>query len=301
MSRILVLGAGGMLGHKVCQLLSSDHEVVAAFRKDAAPYRRLDSVYAKSRLLGGVDVLDEAALASTMDQVRPDAVVNCVGVVKQLKEAENRMLSVAINAYLPHRLAQLCGQCGIRLVHVSTDCVFAGKRGNYTESDPSDAQDLYGKSKYLGETDASETAAITLRTSIIGRELKRPTHGLVEWFLTQRGKACRGFARAIYSGLTTLELARVIGLVLGCHRQLSGTYHVAGPVINKYDLLLLVSRVFGLEVAIERDDSFRCDRSLVMGPFDQATGYTSPTWEEMIVQMHQDPTPYDSWLSGIRA
>lgn len=299
MHRIMVLGAGGMLGHKLCQVLGprEECEVIGTVRRDAGDYARCAEVFGAATLIGGVDVLDDARLDQAVREARPDAIVNCVGIVKQLDQARDRYLSVAINAYLPHRLARLCEALAARLIHISTDCVFDGTRGGYTEADGSDARDLYGKSKYLGETDAAEPVAVTLRTSLIGRELRRPTHGLVEWFLAQRGKTVRGFARAIYTGLTTLEMARIVVRLVEGHRELAGLYHVAGPAISKYDLLQLIRRVYELPITIERDEDFQCDRSLLMGPFAEATGYVPPSWEEMIRQMHEDPTPYEAWRS----
>jgi dTDP-4-dehydrorhamnose reductase len=291
---VLVLGAAGMLGHKLCQgFARRELPVVGLLRDDPASWRaRFPGVFDRVTLLGGVDVLEEGRIERALRELRPRAVVNAVGIVKQLAAAEDRYLSIGINAWLPHRLARACHEVGARLVHVSTDCVFDGTRGGYTEDDPSDAVDLYGKSKYLGETDARELAAITLRTSIVGRELKRPTHGLFEWFLAQRGGKVRGFAKAIYSGFTTLELTRVVQLAIEHPAPLCGTYHVASQPINKYDLLLLVRRIFDLEVEIERDEQFACDRSLRMERFSRATGYVPPTWEAMIVEMRDDPTPY---------
>lgn len=286
MTRILVLGAGGMLGHKLCQRLPAlGHEVVGALRGDPAT---LPAVFPECRLVGGVDVLAPGALEALFGNVRPAAVVNAVGIVKQLDAARNRPLSVEINAALPHRLARLCADRGARLIHVGTDCVFDGTRGKYRESDPSDARDLYGRSKYLGETDASEPSALTLRTSLIGPELRRPGHGLVEWFLSQKGKTVRGYARAVFSGLTTLEMARVVDLALRKGKDLGGTVHVASAPITKYDLLIMVRDAFGADIRIERDESVVVDRSLVMDRFPADTGYAAPAWEDMVREMAED-------------
>jgi dTDP-4-dehydrorhamnose reductase len=165
----------------------------------------------------------------------------------------------------------------------------------YRESDFSDARDLYGKSKFLGETDETETAALTLRTSIIGRELGETSHGLLEWFLAQEGKRVKGFSQAIYSGFTTHELARIIALVIRKHPALSGLYQVASQPISKFDLLQLIRDCYRLNIEIARDDEFACDRSLVMDRFQQATGYTSPDWTRLIADMRADETPYEAW------
>jgi len=239
-----------------------------------------------------VDVLDGDSLERSVREERADFVINCIGVVKQHQLASDKFASAAINAWLPHRLAKLCSETGGRLIHVSTDCVFDGVRGRYTEADAFDATDLYGLSKWLGETDAGETAALTLRTSIIGRELKPPTHGLVEWFLAQDGRSIKGFARAIYTGLTTIELARVMALVVERHPRLSGLYQVASNPITKFDLLTLIAQMYGMSVQIERDEKFVCDRSLVMKPFTEQTGYVAPDWPAMVAEMRADRTPY---------
>lgn len=291
--KVLVLGGAGMLGHKLCQLLPAfGFAVTATLRGPQFPLQSFSDVYGSVELIPRVDVL-ETELERTLTRVAPDVVVNCVGIVKQLPAAEDRFLSVAINALLPHRLARWCAAAHSRLIHISTDCVFDGARGAYSESDPSDARDLYGQSKFLGETTDAETSAVTLRTSIIGRELGEPAHGLLEWFLSQQGGRVRGYARAVYTGVTTQELARVVAML--CANRLSGLYQVASRPISKYDLLHLIRERYDLDIAIDRDDAFACDRSLVMERFSAATGYTPPDWEQMIGEMHADPTPYDAW------
>jgi dTDP-4-dehydrorhamnose reductase len=298
MTRILILGGGGMLGHKLCQLLPEQRfEVVATLRRPTD----YPSLFSEVQLITGVDVLNERSLNSAIDEAAPDVIVNSVGVIKQKREAEDRYLTVAINSWLPHRLAKICAESGRRLIHISTDCVFSGSRGNYSEEDPSDAQDLYGKSKCLGETDARETSAITLRTSIIGRELIDPGLGLLEWFLAQSDAGrVQGYSNAIFTGFTTRELADIIGLVIRDAPQLHGVYHVASPSISKYELLKLIARIYDLRIDVERNDTFRCDRSLCADKFHAATGYRSPDWETMISRMHADLTPYTSLKQSLR-
>lgn len=293
MSRVLVLGAGGMLGHKLCQCLS-EHEIVGTVKKDTGFYDKFPKIFRNVTLIGGVDVLDNEKLEKTIRNIAPDVIINCIGIVKQLKEANNAFLSVAINSYLPHRLANLCANLGTKLISISTDCVFDGTRGGYCENDFSDARDLYGKSKFLGETTAEETAAVTLRTSFIGRELTIPTHGLLEWFLAQQGKTVRGFAKAIYSGSTTIEMAKIMAMIIKDHPHICGVYQVASKPITKYNLLCLIKDTFGLNVNITREEDFCCDLSLNMDRFVQTTGYIVPSWEEMICQMSKDPTDYDN-------
>jgi dTDP-4-dehydrorhamnose reductase len=236
------------------------------------------------RTLGGIDALNFDAVTAAMATVRPDAVVNCIGIIKQLAAAKDPFLSVAVNSLLPHRLHRLCQATGARLIHFSTDCVFSGRAGNYTEGDPSDAVDLYGRSKFLGETVGE--GALTIRSSIIGHELGT-TSGLLEWFLSQRGKRVEGYRRAVFSGVTTPEMARIVRMVLTKHPGLSGTLQVSSERINKYDLLMLIQQVYGVDVEIVPHDEVRIDRSLDSTRFRRLTGYVPPSWPQMIEEMAQ--------------
>lgn len=296
MKKILVLGATGMLGHKLCQRLPlHGFEVVGTVRQNSDLKSLYPGVYDRCQLVTDIDVFDDGALARVFTSVQPDVVVNCVGIVKQAPEASDPLLSVAINAYLPHKLAKLCADQGRRLIHISTDCVFAGTRGAYREDDESDAKDLYGKSKFLGETTPTQPAALTLRTSIIGRELSEPGHGLASWFLSQQGKKVKGFANAVFSGLTTLELAAVIAKIIQQGGNFHGLRHVASTPIDKWTLLKLIRREYGLDIEIERDETVRVNRSLVMNRFQKETGYEPPDWESMVREMRTDDTPYGAW------
>lgn len=293
MTQVLVIGGSGMLGHKLCQLLpTAGLDVAATIRREPEFAARFPSVFGRIEVFADVDVLGFHRLEQVIDQVRPQYVVNCAGIVKQVAAAQDALLSVGVNAYLPHLLARFCAERGCRLIHISTDCVFAGTRGMYRESDLSDAEDLYGKSKFLGETRPAETSAVTLRTSIIGRELELPGHGLLEWILAQNNRKVRGFARAIFSGLTTHELARLVARIVAEGLRLTGVYHIASQAINKFDLLCLVRQAYDLQVEIERDEVTVCDRSLAMDRFHDVTGYTAPSWPEMVAETRRDTTPY---------
>ena len=281
--RVLVLGATGMLGNTLFQVLDEDprHEVWGSVRSEA--WRQYFPAGAQARLRSGIDVLDHNALESVMNDVRPDAVINCVGLVKQLSEATDPLAALPVNAMLPHRLARLCALSGARLVHISTDCVFSGRVGGYRESDTSDAEDLYGQSKFLGEL-ADFPHAITLRTSLIGHELNS-NHGLVEWFLSSKGEV-KGYAKAVFSGLPTVELARVILNVLLPRPELTGLYHVGAKPIAKLDLLKLVAHAYGKTIDIVPDTALVVDRSLNCERFARATGYVAAEWPELIALMH---------------
>jgi dTDP-4-dehydrorhamnose reductase len=281
--KILVLGASGMLGSAMLRTFHTQpgFEVIATVRSPAALAHFTEAE--RQAIRTNVDVLDNDGLVSLLNAARPDVVINCVGLIKQLTAANDPLVALPINSLFPHRLARLAALCGARLVHVSTDCVFTGTKGLYVESDTADATDLYGMSKYLGETVDYENA-VTLRTSIIGRELSS-SHSLVDWFLAQRGEV-KGYRRAIFSGLPTCELAAIIRDAVIPRRDLSGLYHVSAEPISKYDLLRLIGAEYGKEVETVPDDRVVIDRSLDSSRFQKATGYVAPEWPELIRRMH---------------
>lgn len=279
-----------MLGHKVVQRARVRHDTWTTVRGDRPP--PIPELFDEARSIGGVDATDPATVARAIREVRPDAVIDCIGIVKQRPAAKDPVTSIRINALFPHLLAEICGTAGARLVHISTDCVFSGRRGAYTETDPTDAEDLYGRSKALGEVTAPH--AVTLRTSMIGRELSGH-YGLVDWFLRQRGGRVPGYQRAIFSGFTTSALSDIILDVIEHHPGLSGLYHVSAEPVNKYDLLRLLNDAYGTDTEIVADGSVAIDRSLDSSRFRMATGYRPAPWADMIGAMAQDPTSYDSW------
>jgi dTDP-4-dehydrorhamnose reductase len=281
--KVLVLGVSGMLGNAVLSVFAQgdDYSVVGSARSAGA--LRLLPPELREQVICGVDVENTDSLVRLFTLARPDVVINCIGLVKQLAEADDPLAAIPINSLLPHRLARLCDVAGARLIHMSTDCVFAGTRGMYVEDDLPDAQDLYGRSKYLGEVDYPHT--VTLRTSIIGHELSS-AHGLVDWFLTQRGPV-KGFARAIFSGLPTMELARVMRDFVIPNADLQGLYHVSADPINKFELLKLVAQAYGKSITIMPDDKLVIDRSLDSRRFRQITGYQPPAWSELVRRMHE--------------
>lgn len=283
-----MLGAAGMLGHKLCQVLGTSFEVYGTFR-DAVP--DAPRIYENTIPIPDVDVSQGDSLGRAVATARPDVVVNAVGIVKQLALAKDAISSIQVNSLLPHVLVRMGTDQGFRVVHVSTDCVFSGRKGGYTEDDTPDPVDLYGRSKLLGEVDGA--SALTLRTSIIGREL-RTQNGLVEWFLSQRGGTVNGFARAIFTGLTTEALALTIVNVLRSEHSLRGLWHVSSPAISKYDLLRKLNVAFATGTEIVRDESVVCDRSLESARFWAAIGLATPLWDDMIASMANDSTLYGS-------
>ena len=282
-TRVLVLGASGMLGNAVFRLFAQSPSFLTMGSLRSTNLLRYLAKDLHNRIVCGVDVENLDSLTGLFKKSRPDVVINCIGMVKQLAAAVDPLVVLPVNALLPHRLARLCEVAGARLVHISTDCVFSGVKGMYTEADVPDVTDLYGLSKYIGEVDYPH--AITLRTSIIGHELSG-SQSLVGWFLSQR-EGVRGFRRAIFSGLPTVELALVIRDYVIPRPELHGLYHVSAKAINKYELLRLVANVYGKSVEIHPDDQFVIDRSLDSTLFCQATGYHPKEWSELIQLMHE--------------
>jgi dTDP-4-dehydrorhamnose reductase len=281
--KVLILGANGMIGSTMFRVLreKGDLSVFGTLRTSEA--RRLFSADKAACLIDGVDAAQPDALLKAFALAKPDVVLNCIGLTKHRPEAEDPLQTFKLNAVLPHRLAHLCEVAGARLIHVSTDCVFLGTKGSYAETDAVDADDFYGKSKYLGEV-ATAPHAVTLRTSTIGHEL-HTRYGLLEWFLSQQ-KQCNGFSRAIFSGLPTVVFAQVVRDVVIPRPTLSGLYHVAAKPINKLALLELIARIYKKDINIIPDGSLVIDRSLDGTRFSAATGYLAPGWEEMIYLMH---------------
>jgi dTDP-4-dehydrorhamnose reductase len=279
--KVLVLGASGMLGNAAFRLFaeSDGFEVIGTVRSEHS--KRFFPESLQSVLVSGVDVENIDNLTRVFGETMPAVVINCIGLVKQLAEADDPLAVIPINSLLPHRLARLCAVAGARFVHLSTDCVFSGSKGMYTEGDFSDAKDLYGRSKFLGEVDYPN--AITLRTSIIGHELEG-ARSLVGWFLAQSGPV-RGFSRAVFSGLPTVEIARLIRDYVLPNPHLHGLYHVSAEPINKYDLLRLVADAYGKTIDIKPDESLAIDRSLDSSRFRGATGYQPALWSELIDAM----------------
>ena len=280
--KVLVFGASGMIGSAMFRVISSTPgwEVWGTLRSAAA--KRFFSGDQQDKLVSGVDVEKHDALVRIFARVKPDVVVNCIGLTKHHKEAEDPQMALPLNGLLPHRLADLCAVAGARLIHVSTDCVFVGSKGNYGEADVPDAVDVYGKSKHMGEVDYTHT--VTLRTSTIGHELQS-AFGLLEWFLSQQG-SCKGFNRAIFSGLPNTEFARVVRDVVIPRPDLHGLYHVGADPIDKYELLKLIARVYGKQIDIICDGEFMIDRSLNSDRFNQMTGYKAAVWPELIQAMY---------------
>ncbi len=277
---ILVLGGDGMLGHQLVRALTKCCDVTYTIRG-------LESRLPQSKKPGNATVVHSmdlnrvGSLSKLLLEVRPSYVLNAIGLVKQCKEASNWPEAIAINALMPRRLAYVAHSIGARLIHFSTDCVFSGTRGNYSEDDIPDANDVYGISKLLGEV--RESGCLTIRTSIVGPELVR-TQGLFEWFRSQSG-SIKGFTNAYFSGLTTTELARIVADCIISRGDLEGLFNVAGPRISKFDLLRVFREVTGKNIEIQQDAELKIDRSLDGSRFRFVTGYKSKDWSTMVREM----------------
>ena len=291
MGPILILGGTGMLGHKVWQVFEKRFDTWMTIRGPVEPWLYLP-FFRKEKIIENVDAFSQESVARALDKIKPDVVVNCIGIVKKLKESENPVSSITLNALLPHWVAELCLQRSIRFIHISTDCVFSGKTGSYTEEDLPDPYDLYGRTKLLGEV--AENGCLTLRTSIIGRELKRSV-GLLEWFLSQRGNIIQGYKHAIFTGFITAELAAILADIVANHPGLCGLYHLSSNPINKYDLLNMIKTALDLEITINEDEGVSIDRSLDSSKLRKILSYEPPTWKEMIQRLSEEAAQYEEW------
>jgi dTDP-4-dehydrorhamnose reductase len=278
--KLLVLGATGLIGHAVFQTLNpcNDFKVTGTVR--AKEQKKAFDRSVQNQLIHGVDAASESLLTEVFERVKPDQVINCIGYTKH--QPDDPIAYMTLNSALPHRLLGLCDQFNSRLIHISTDCVFSGKKGNYRESDIPDSEDVYGKSKILGEI--SDGNAITLRTSTIGHELLT-NYGLLNWFLAQQD-SCEGYRNAIFSGLPTVVFAEIIRDLVIPNSQLRGLYHVSATPINKYGLLTLIAEIYQKKILIKANDEIKIDRSLNHQKFSDATGFNPLPWNNLINYMH---------------
>jgi dTDP-4-dehydrorhamnose reductase len=282
--KILILGISGMLGHKAFNHFSNskDFQTYGTLRNKKEIFKYFNKSPNKQNIFSNIDALNVNEIHTLINQIKPNIILNCIGVIKQRNEAQNPLLSIELNALLPHKLAEFVEGTKSRLIHISTDCVFSGEKGNYLEDDPSDAKDLYGKTKFLGEL-TSYKNSITLRTSIIGPELKGK-HSLLEWFLSQK-ESVNGYTNAIYSGFPTTELINIIEKYIIPNPSISGLYNLASDPISKYELLIIIAKVYNKETVINPFDKFTNDKSLNCVKFNKDFNYQKKDWSQMIVEM----------------
>ncbi len=288
---VLVLGASGMLGHMLVRVLSEHHQVIGTTSSQYDSKSPLARILDKANWIDQVDVRNWHTVENAINHAKPNVLINCVGVIKQKMDSGNIMDAILINSLVPHQLAATCEKLDIRFIHFSTDCVFEGTPGiKYTSYTPN-ATDLYGTTKRLGEVNYAP--AITLRTGFVGRQLSG-AEGLFEWVLSQKGKAVSGYQNAIYSGLTTMALSRVIQQVIEVQPTLSGLYQVASNRINKFDLITQLNESLQLDLSIAKNTEFMCDRSMDGTEFTNSTNIQIPSWEEMLTEFAADQDFYNS-------
>ena len=280
--KILILGGTGMLGHRLWIELAKIHEVVATVRTSC---NKINLPY-----IAKVDALNFQSIEKAIFEYRPDIVINCIGIIKQIDDSKSHLTSIEINSLLPHKIAEICKKISSRMIHFGTDCVFDGKKGMYLDSDKSNADDLYGRCKFLGEIDYADHV-FTIRTSIIGKGIY-PNGSLIDWFLDQKGKTIKGFKNAIFSGFPAKTISEIIEKHIIPYPELSGTFNISSDPISKFDLLSLVKKLYQADIGIVPDEDFKVDRSLDSTRFRKLTNFTPSPWESMIGDLNIDNELY---------
>ena len=291
--KILIFGATGMLGHTLFNFLGQKDSDLKTFGivRDESDFRFFTKDQAKKLISAKIDIRYED-INKIIEKVEPDLVLNCIGLIKQDNKSKSSIDSISINSLLPHIISKVCDDNKIRLIHFSTDCVFLGTKGNYSERDDPDSNDLYGLSKLLGEVNSPYH--LTLRTSIIGHEIKKKL-GLLEWFLNEKNEI-KGFSNAIFSGLTTFEIAKFIKNFIIPETKISGIYHLSSEPISKYNLLKMINELYDVNHKITKFDEIIIDRSLNSNQLRRLTGYSPPEWEQMISEMKEWNKNYEKLL-----
>ena len=284
--KVLILGGSGMVGHALIKNLSDKYEVFSILRQrtDLESTEFFKNILEKNRCIFLDDINQHRKLSDVIKKISPDILINCIGVIKQRGDVKNILNMIKINALLPHILNEICFKNKVKLIHLSTDCVFSGNKGYYKESDNPDPVDKYGASKLLGEI--VEGDALTIRTSFIGPELFNKK-SLFEWIKSQKDGEIDGFENAIYSGLTTYAFANVVEQIINQHQDLNGLWQISSDPISKFDLIALINVIFKLNIKINRNSSFQCDRSLNSSEFRNKTKIMVPSWEEMINDLYE--------------
>lgn len=279
--RVLIVGVSGMLGHQLLRVLSAKHKVLGILRRKSSSYN-VPGLFTHKNTVSGVDIRHIENILPIISGFQPDVVVNAAGIIKQREEGNDPVTCIEVNALFPHRLSEVCAIYGAKLIHFSTDCVFSGtSSGLIPDGAVHDASDIYGKTKSLGEV--SKNGCLTLRTSMIGLEIENK-RGLIEWFLSQKG-TIKGYTHAIFSGLTTMELARVVIMLLESPWKRHGVYNVGTTPISKYNLLKRLNELTGHRVVVDKDECVVVDRSLDSSRFRADFKYTPPCWENMLREL----------------
>lgn len=287
-NKILVLGANGMLGGSLFRYFSCDKQfqVLGTTRSHTSGQALKNQGF--DNVVINVDANNIKSIEQEIEKFKPNYVLNCIGIIKQLPAASNYIQSLKINALLPHELAKICTAHQSKLIHFSTDCVFTGGRGSYLEDDFPDAYDLYGRSKLLGEV--TYDGHITLRTSIIGHEIGSQ-NSLVDWFLAQKTNV-NGFSKAFFSGLPTCYVAEVIAKYVMPTKSLSGLYHLSASRISKFELLNIINTVYDKNIEINDSVELVIDRSLDCKKFIAKTNYKPECWDSLVRKMNYEYVKY---------
>ena len=280
-----------MLGHMAVRVLSKEHDVIGTTRSAVMETNGLSRFLESDKWIGNIDVRKLEDLTKLVNRVKPDVILNCVGLVKQKMTSLTYIESIEINALLPHRLAQICEDSNSRLIQISTDCVFGCEPGVKSQFTEPDSKDLYGRTKLLGEV--TYGSALTLRTSIVGRQLSGD-ESLFEWIINQRNGSVNGYQNARYTGLTTQALAEVILKIISEHHHLRGLWQVASEEISKYQLVEQLNQILDLGITLRSDTEFNCDRRLDGNPFERETGIITPSWKAMLQSFAADQVNYEN-------
>ena len=256
--KVLILGATGMIGSALMCVLSKNNTFDLVGTSTDDKLNKIINIKLKSNLLTVFNFLNNNNLEDLITKVKPDVIINCIGIVKQSSAIDDNISTIYLNSILPHKLSEISLKLNIRLIHLSTDSVFSGKKGFYNEEDDPDPVDFYGRTKLIGEI--TKNNSLTLRTSLIGHEFFTK-NGLLEWFLNQE-KECYGYRKAFFSGFTTISFAKIIESILLKQKDLKGLYHISSNIISKYDLLKIISKSYTKNIEILENNAFAVDRSL---------------------------------------
>jgi len=269
-----------MIGHKIAQVLEKKNDIIGTSRKSIKP---IDLGLKKSKIIYK-DFADNTDF-NFIKNLMPDIIINCVGITTRRINNTNISQLEFINSKLPHILADWAIINNRKLIHLSTDCVFSGKTGNYIDDSYHDATDLYGRSKSLGEVNNKNT--LTIRTSLIGREIFNFTE-LFEWFYRNKGGKVSGYDNVIYSGLTTIRLGKILEKIINDFPNLIGIYNFSSEPITKYSLLNLINKHFELGVQIFKDTKIKSNKVLISKKFTEITAINPPNWNDLILEFKED-------------
>ena len=288
--RILILGTSGLIGHKLFQILGKRFGDIHGVLHHDGSVEKAASLFDNENCYFNVDVLDTHKIKKILNEIKPDVILNCAGITKRRPEINDPLLAIGLNALFPHKLAQWAKEHNCRVIHFSTDCVFDGKIGDYTEDSLTTGEDAYGRTKALGEIQYDHT--LTIRSSFIGRELSVFSE-LLEWLIAQEGKTIKGFTNAYYSGISTLEMSRVVGDIIEFHQGVSGLRQLSCiEPISKFELLCLARDAFGVNVEIVPDGNFTIKPTLNSDKLKSEINLSIPSWPQMMADLAADNEMY---------